>query len=60
MIIEDGVLENIKEIRGRNYSEGLHWRVNAFPQVYFESSNKPNIWVRFWQRVLFGWKWEYK
>jgi hypothetical protein len=28
------------------------------PGTHFSQTSKPNCWVRFWQRLLLGWRWE--
>ena len=60
MKVEDGVLENVKEIRGEGYAEGPKWCCRMAHKFVIATDRRPNAWVRFWQFVLFGWRWEWR
>lgn len=34
------------------------WLLRLTPYFAVSHPERPNRWVRFWQRVLLGWKWE--
>lgn len=56
MIVYDGILENVKEIRGSGVDDEYvtRYTYTIAKGITYNTDYRPNIWSRFWWFILFG------